>query len=65
MQSIRHKPAGRFEATRYEKVHNVIFQDSKQGLLQVAKETTKRCQSLSLVSYAAMETFVRYDFFKE
>lgn len=38
MQSIRHKPAGRFEATRYEKVYNVIFQDSKQGLLQVAKE---------------------------
>lgn len=38
LQSIRYEPAGRFEATRYEKVHNVIFQDSKQGSLQVARE---------------------------
>ena len=38
LQSIQYEPTGRFEATRYEKVHNVIFQDSKQGSLQVAKE---------------------------
>lgn len=38
IQSIQYEPAGQFEATRYEKVHNVIFQDSKQGSLQVASE---------------------------
>lgn len=38
IQSIKYEPAGRFEASRYEKVHNVIFQDSKQGSLRVARE---------------------------
>ncbi|WP_127137603.1 glucosamine-6-phosphate deaminase [Flagellimonas oceanensis] len=38
IQSLQYEPAGQFEATRYEKVHNVIFPDSKQGSLQVAKE---------------------------
>ncbi|WP_148261534.1 hypothetical protein [Flagellimonas ruestringensis] len=38
LQSIRYEPTGRFEATRYEKVDNVIIQGSKQGLLKVAKE---------------------------
>lgn len=38
LRSIQYEPAGQFEATRYEKVHNVIFQDSDQGSLQVAKE---------------------------
>lgn len=37
-QSIQHEPAGQFEATRFEKIHNVIFDGSKQGALQVAKE---------------------------
>ncbi|RPG33923.1 MAG: glucosamine-6-phosphate deaminase [Muricauda sp. TMED12] len=38
IQSIQYQPAGQFEATRFEKVHNVIFNDSKQGSLQVARE---------------------------
>ncbi len=38
MEAIQHQPAGQFEATRYEKIHNVIFNDSKQGSLQVARE---------------------------
>ncbi len=37
-QSIQHEPAGQFEATRFEKIHNVIFDDSKEGSLQVARE---------------------------
>lgn len=35
---IGYQPAGQFEETRFEKIHNVIFEDSKQGSLQVAHE---------------------------
>jgi len=36
--SIGYKPAGQFEDTRFEKIHNVIFQDSKEGSKIVAEE---------------------------
>ncbi|MCR9228648.1 MAG: glucosamine-6-phosphate deaminase [Flavobacteriaceae bacterium] len=35
---IDYQPAGQFEETRFEKIHNVIFEDSKQGSIQVAHE---------------------------
>ncbi len=37
-KSIEYRPAGQFEETRFEKIHNVIFDDSKEGSLEVAKE---------------------------
>ena len=36
--SIAHKKAGVFEETRYEKIHNVIFNSSKEASLIVAQE---------------------------
>lgn len=40
-KSIQYQPAGQFEDTRFEKIHNVIFNDSKTGSLEVAKEIAK------------------------
>ncbi len=37
-QDIAFKPAGQFEETRFERIHNVIFRDSKQASLRVAQE---------------------------
>ncbi|MDO5105712.1 glucosamine-6-phosphate deaminase [Capnocytophaga sp.] len=38
VQSIKHQPAGLFEETRYEKIHNVIFSDSVAASVAVAHE---------------------------
>lgn len=38
MTTINYKPAGQFEETRYEKIHNVIVKDSIEGSLLVAQE---------------------------
>src|SRR5690606_41316137 len=35
---LKHRPAGQFEQTRFEKLHNVIFDNSKEGSRQVALE---------------------------
>ncbi|WP_108808348.1 glucosamine-6-phosphate deaminase [Aquimarina spinulae] len=35
---INYKPAGQFEETRFEKIHNVIFKNSNKASLVVAKE---------------------------
>ncbi|MGC1514193.1 MAG: glucosamine-6-phosphate deaminase, partial [Maribacter sp.] len=35
---IKHQPVGQFEETRFEKIHNVIFQDSNEASIQVAQE---------------------------
>lgn len=35
---IRYKPVGQFEETRFEKIHNVIFEDSNDASVQVAVE---------------------------
>ena len=35
---IGHQPIGQFEETRFEKIHNVIFQDSNKASIQVAHE---------------------------
>ncbi|THV60847.1 glucosamine-6-phosphate deaminase [Flagellimonas alvinocaridis] len=40
-KSIQYQPAGQFEDTRFEKIHNVIFNDSKTGSFEVAKEIAK------------------------
>lgn len=37
-KSIKHQPAGLFEETRYEKIHNVVFDNSTQGSKAVAHE---------------------------
>lgn len=36
--SLEHRPAGQFEQTRFEKLHNVIFNDSREGSREVALE---------------------------
>lgn len=38
VQSIKHQPAGLFEETRFEKIHNVIFSDSVAASVAVAHE---------------------------
>lgn len=35
---IGHQPIGQFEETRFEKIHNVIFQDSNKASIEVAQE---------------------------
>ncbi|PCH77661.1 MAG: glucosamine-6-phosphate deaminase [Flavobacteriaceae bacterium] len=37
-QHIKHQPAGQFEETRYEKIHNIIAADSITGSIAVAHE---------------------------
>ena len=37
-KSINHQEAGKFEETRFEKVHNVIFESSNEASILVAKE---------------------------
>jgi len=38
MKNINHKPAGQFEDTRFEKIHNVVFPNSEEGSICVANE---------------------------
>ena len=35
---ISHKPAGQFEDTRFEKIHNIVFSNSEKGSICVARE---------------------------
>ncbi len=37
-KSIQYKTPGQFEETRFEKIHNIIFQDSKEASVVVANE---------------------------
>jgi len=37
-KSIKYEEAGKFEETRFEKAHNVIFLNSKEGSVKVAQE---------------------------
>ncbi|WP_282056584.1 glucosamine-6-phosphate deaminase [Maribacter luteus] len=37
-KDISYKPVGQFEETRFEKIHNVIFEDSNEGSIQIARE---------------------------
>lgn len=37
-KKISYKPAGQFEDTRFEKIHNVIFEDSNEASIEVAQE---------------------------
>lgn len=36
--NIDHKPAGQFEETRFEKIHNIIFKNSNKASIKVAQE---------------------------
>jgi glucosamine-6-phosphate deaminase len=36
--NIQYHPAGQFENTRFEKIHNIVFQDSIEGSISVAHE---------------------------
>ena len=38
ISSIQHHPAGKFEETRFEKIHNVIFSSSDVASICVAEE---------------------------
>jgi len=38
---IRYKPVGQFEETRFEKIHNVIFENSNDASIEVAEEIAK------------------------
>ncbi len=40
-KSIRYEEAGKFEETRFEKIHNVLVSDSKEGSIKVAKEISE------------------------
>ena len=35
---LTHSPAGQFEETRFEKIHNVIFNGSNEASIMVARE---------------------------
>mgnify|MGYP001046305910 CR=1 FL=1 len=35
---IKHKPAGQFEDTRFEKIHNIVFENSIEGSICLAQE---------------------------
>lgn len=37
-KDIGYKPVGQFEETRFEKIHNVIFENSNEGSIRVAEE---------------------------
>ncbi|MDO5608573.1 MAG: glucosamine-6-phosphate deaminase [Capnocytophaga sp.] len=45
VQTIQHQPAGLFEETRYEKIHNVIFSDSTTASVAVAHEIANLIRS--------------------
>jgi glucosamine-6-phosphate deaminase len=42
--NITHSPAGKFEETRFEKIHNVIFENSTNASIIVAQEIAKLIQ---------------------
>ena len=56
---ISYKPAGKFEETRFEKIHNVIFKDSNEGSIRVAQEIAdliKEKQSLGKTCVLGLAT---------
>ncbi|WP_372793351.1 glucosamine-6-phosphate deaminase [Lutibacter sp.] len=42
---IQHKPAGQFEDTRFEKIHNIVFSNSEDGSVCVAQEIAELIKS--------------------
>ncbi len=42
---IEHKPAGQFEDTRFEKIHNIVFSNSEDGSVCVAQEIAELIKS--------------------
>ena len=47
-KSITHSPAGKFEDTRFEKIHNVIFENSNVASIVVAHEIAELIKSKQL-----------------
>ncbi|WP_149277057.1 glucosamine-6-phosphate deaminase [Pareuzebyella sediminis] len=43
--TIAYRPVGQFEETRFEKIHNVIFEDSKEASTKVAQEIADLIQT--------------------
>jgi len=43
--NISYKPAGQFEDTRFEKIHNVVFSNSEEGSICVAQEIASLIRS--------------------
>ena len=43
--NIKHKPAGQFEETRFEKIHNIVFANSIEGSICVAQEIANLIRS--------------------
>ncbi len=43
--SIKYQPAGQFEDTRYEKIHNIVFSNSVDGSICVAQEIAELIKS--------------------
>ena len=71
INNITFKKVGKFEETRFEKIHNVIFDNSNLASTVVAKEIAFLIQSkqeknekciIGLADYAAIEAFKRYKF---
>ena len=57
--SIKYKPAGQFEETRFEKIHNVTFSDSGVGSIRVAEEIAdliKKKQALKKMCVLGLAT---------
>ncbi len=40
-KNLTHSPAGQFEETRFEKIHNVIFKNSNEASILVAQEISE------------------------
>lgn len=40
-QTLKYKPAGKFEDTRFEKIHNIVFSNSQRASSLVAKELSE------------------------
>ncbi|MEZ4842137.1 MAG: hypothetical protein R2821_11660 [Flavobacteriaceae bacterium] len=38
IKNINYSPPGKFEETRFEKIHNIIFQNSQEASIVVAQE---------------------------
>lgn len=43
--NIKHQPAGQFEDTRFEKIHNIVFLNSAEGSVCVAQEIAELIRS--------------------
>ena len=72
--NIKHKPAGQFEETRFEKIHNIVFENSIIGSICVAQEianlirskqaNNKKCVLGLATGSSPIKVYGRFKFFK-